>query len=54
MVYVREDIRVIDKICTGERIGVTEPIKFNFKTLNIGIIPAGKLPFGDLEPIEEG
>lgn len=54
MVYVREDELVVDPTKSDIVIGVTEPIKFNFKTLNIGIIPAGKLPFGDLEPIEEG
>jgi hypothetical protein len=53
-IYVREKLVVEDSSQGGKVIGKTDPISFEFMTLNIGIIPPGKLPFSDYgeNPIE--
>ncbi|MBN2065772.1 MAG: hypothetical protein JW771_03070 [Candidatus Thermoplasmatota archaeon] len=46
-IYQREASPVKDKICSGQLLGFTKGISFNFWTLNIGIVPPSKLPIGD-------
>lgn len=46
-IYCRERKIIEDIFCSGERIGQSTPVTFNFWTLNIGIVPPSKLPIGD-------
>ncbi len=45
--YCRGTSPVEDKLCSGNILGFTTSISFDFWTLNIGIVPPSKLPLGD-------
>jgi len=51
-IYCRKSAIVEDKVCYGQEIGRCEGLEFRFDTMNIGIVPPGKLPIGDLSPID--
>ena len=46
-VYQRQKSPVEDKLCSGQKIGRTNSINFDFWTLNFAIVPPSRLPIGD-------
>jgi len=47
--------RVRDRVCYQDNpcLGFCTPLTFGFDTMNLGIVPSGKLPIGDLDtPVE--
>ncbi|HEC77045.1 MAG TPA: hypothetical protein ENI33_07305 [Thermoplasmatales archaeon] len=51
-IYCRKSAIVEDKVCYGEEIGRCKCLEFGFDTMSVGIVPSGKLPIGDLSPVD--
>ena len=46
-------LAIYDEILSGEKIGQLTKIIFEFDTINIGVVPPGRLPIGDQDIVLE-
>lgn len=52
-IYVRKEADIYDDICNPfTKIGECKRLNFGYDTMSLGIVPPGKLPIGDLTPVD--